>query len=393
MVKKMKRIKIFSTFTLLLIILSFIPSLTLAVPSCYNWKDITTNVSGPKPPADGYMPVYDSESDVIIFSYPATKTIYAFNATSNTFTSLSCPTMPDQVWNGYWQQYDEKNDVVILFGGYLPDDPNGIGLDETWSYDYNTNIWTNMNPPVSPPARTIGYMSFDSNAGKMLLFGGVARWSSPWIFYNDVWAYDYVLNNWTNVTPSVGPYPEARFGHYWSFDPILNKTLLFGGSTDTKLPNWNIIDDMWVYDLGSKTWTAINPNPKPSKRVYTNMIYDSNASKTLLYGGASRTPGYYMDYLADLWIFDSQTLTWFKTDCDRKPSARMITGLVFQSKLNKSFLYGAWNDPFNLDDFWSLTYDENCDCWIIPEFSEILLFATIPLVSILAIVLYRKKKK
>jgi hypothetical protein len=390
----MKSMKIISTLTLLLIILSFIPAATLAQPSCYNWEDITTTVSG-RPPADGYMPIYDSESDVILYTYSSNKTMFVYDATSNTFTSLSCPTMPDQSWNGYWQQYDEKNDVVILFGGILQDDPDGIGLDETWAYDYNTNTWTNMSPPVSPPARTLGFMTYDSNVDKMLLFGGVRRWSSPWIFYNDVWAYDYALNNWTNVTPTVGLYPEARFGHYWSFDPILNKTLLFGGSTDTQLPNWNILDDMWIYDLGSTTWTEIFPINKPSERVYTDMVYDSNASKTILFGGSSSTPGILPnDYLDDLWIFDSQTLNWFSTVCVRKPSARMITGLVFHSKLNKTFLYGAANDLVYLNDFWVLTYDENCDCWI-PEFSElasILLLITLPSVAVIAMTVKRKKK-
>jgi hypothetical protein len=392
----MKTIKLITAITLLLLILSFLTMVAQAQPSCYNWKEIPDAVSVPITPSvnpHSYRPIYDSESDVILFIDGPNKIIYAYNATSNSFSQLSSPTMPDYVQYGYYQQYDETNDVVILFGGHYPQtvDPNMLGQNETWAYDYNTNTWTNMNPTISPPRRGNAFLSYDSNTGKMLLYGGVDRWVNVQTFYTDVWAYDYALNNWTNVTPSSGPSPGPRIGYLWSFDPILNKTLLFGGSTTVDLPYWDFQNDMWAYDLGSKSWTEITPSFRPSKRVYTNMVYDSNSSKTLLFGGvASWSPRVFLD---DFWVFDSLTLTWKNTSCEIKPSERMSL-MVFHSKSYKTYLYGGWSGGFSgLDDFWILTYDETCDCFIIPEFSEILFFTTVPLVVIAAIILYKRRKK
>ncbi len=395
MVKKMKKIKVITVITLLMLILGFLPTATQALPACYNWKEITDADSPPETPDVNpylYKPIYDSESDVILFINGPNKKVYAYNATANSFTEYSSPTMPDFVQYGYYQCYDEKNDVVILFGGHYPQivDPDLLGQNETWAYSFNTNLWTNMNPPVSPPRVTNAFLSYDSNAEKMLLYGGVSRWSAPMTYYTDVWAYDFALNNWTKVTPSSGPSPGTRIGYLWSFDPVLNKTLLFGGSTNLVLPSWDFQDDMWTYDLGSKSWTEITPSYRPSKRVYTNMVYDSNSRKTLLFGGVSNwSPDVFLD---DLWIFDSQTLTWNSTVCVNKPSPR-VGFLTYHNNINKSYLYGGWPSgaTVGLEDFWVLTYDENCDCFI-PEFSETVLSTTITLLSVLSIVLYRKKR-
>src|SRR5207247_5897486 len=41
--------------------------------------------------------------------------------------------------------YDPHSDGVILFGGW---DPTIGYLNDTWSYDFNSNRWTNMDQPV-----------------------------------------------------------------------------------------------------------------------------------------------------------------------------------------------------------------------------------------------------
>jgi hypothetical protein len=360
-VKRMKKIKIISIISLLLLILSFLPAIIIAKPPCYNWEEITDTISGIKPPANSYKPIYDSESEVMLFIDGPNKKIYAYNVTQNSFVELSSPTMPDYVQYGYWQCYDEKNDVVILFGGHYPeiDDPDLLGQNETWAYSFNTNTWFNMNPSISPPPVINAFLSYDSNAGKMLLYGGVSRWTEPITYYTDVWSYDFALNTWINVTPSSGSSPGTRIAYLWSFDPILNKTLLFGGSTNLNLPYWDFQDDMWTYDLESKSWTEITPDIRPSKRIYSNMVYESNSRKTLLYGGVSRwSPDEFLD---DLWTFDSQELTWKSIECENNPSAR-IGFLAFHSKTNKTYLYGGLDSELGeWDDFWSLTYNEKCE--------------------------------
>ena len=65
--------------------------------------------------------------------------------------------------------YDEISDKVILFGG-TPD--NSAVINETWSYDYQTNTWTQVFPAVAPEARVSPVMTYDPDTGLILLFGG-----------------------------------------------------------------------------------------------------------------------------------------------------------------------------------------------------------------------------
>lgn len=46
--------------------------------------------------------------------------------------------------------YDSESDRAIIFGGSIKN--LEVGYNDTWSYDYNTNTWTNMSPATNPPA-------------------------------------------------------------------------------------------------------------------------------------------------------------------------------------------------------------------------------------------------
>ena len=47
--------------------------------------------------------------------------------------------------------YDSRADRVLLFGG--AELSANAGLNDLWAYDYETNTWTERHPAVSPPPR------------------------------------------------------------------------------------------------------------------------------------------------------------------------------------------------------------------------------------------------
>jgi N-acetylneuraminic acid mutarotase len=78
--------------------------------------------------------------------------------------------------------------------------------DETWAYDYNTNTWTQLTPTTHPSGRQLHSMVYDEAADKMVLFGGIAgTWLKEEI-NDELWLFDPVLDEWSQVTPdSLNP--------------------------------------------------------------------------------------------------------------------------------------------------------------------------------------------
>ncbi len=114
--------------------------------------------------------------------------------------------------------YDEANDVFILFGGRCADTAgrcaNGSPTGDTWAYQLSTNTWTKKTPAVSPPVREASAMYYDSRLGKVVLFGGstadVYNLPPAASFLNDLWVYDYPSNTWTRLTTAVTPAPQQQ---------------------------------------------------------------------------------------------------------------------------------------------------------------------------------------
>ena len=118
-----------------------------------------------------------------------------------------------------------------MFGGGYANDRS---TSETWAYDYNSNTWENLNPPISPPARIGHEMVYDVQSEKLILVGGRQDLLQGSLFYNDVWSYHYETNTWTNVTPAINP--QARWYFSMVYDVNADRTILLGGYT---VFDWN----------------------------------------------------------------------------------------------------------------------------------------------------------
>jgi hypothetical protein len=384
----MKKIKLIGIILFFLIIFGLLPIETLSNTYCWN----LVIISGERAPAYCYYPVYDIKNNklLIFYNYDNEKKVCAFDTTTNTFSIVISSGMPNII--GFQPVYDSKNNVTLMFGGYA-DTIDYIGTDKTWAYFYENDTWINMNPAVSPPARGLSNIVYDSNSGKIIIFGGTTKWSEPKTSYNDVWVYDFSQNLWSNVTPSSGSYPQARFGHCMSFDLEANCTLVYGGQTS----NTDLIGDLWAFNLGEPSlWTKKSNSVGMDDRTFAAMTYDSSVKKHIIYGGENQQVPY-PDWISDTWLYDSSEDSWIELEhCYFSPIARSMSNLVFNSKINKSFLFGGlmWG-PAYANDIWTFTYNETCDCFI-PIGTEIhknLLLTSIPLVSFMVIIFYRRKKK
>lgn len=80
--------------------------------------------------------------------------------------------------------YDSSNKKAVLFGGW----DQSAGLNDLWIYDYSLNEWKDITPPVSPPGRLDHTLCYDSAEDLVILFGGWTNNNASYGYSSDTWA-------------------------------------------------------------------------------------------------------------------------------------------------------------------------------------------------------------
>jgi len=241
--------------------------------------------------------------------------------------------------------YDNTHDEVILFGG-----TDGTYKCDTWAYNLNRNIWINMNPPAAPQARTSQSMAYDRINSKMVLFGGIGIIPSGFSSLNDTWTYDFAINNWTNMTPSISP--QARSRSAMVYNSLYSDMILFGGS-----PNSNIyFNDTWEYNITTNSWMNMNPPIAPPARYGHTLVYDELRNKIILFGGWG-----YNGFYNDTWTYDILLNNWTKTNPQSAPLPRMDHTMIYDSSHDDLILFGGSAENAFFSDTWN--YDPSSNNW------------------------------
>ncbi|MEM4308836.1 MAG: kelch repeat-containing protein [Thermoplasmata archaeon] len=267
-------------------------------------------------------------------NYAGDTWLYFF--TNNTWVNLTNPTSPSpRVYPAL--TYDAVNDVVILFGGY--DGTNYLA--DTWVYDFAQSKWINKMPGSSPEGRSQAGCAFIEESGVLLLYGGYNG-----LYLADTWIYNYSANTWTaKLVP-----PAARYGYMMAYSPHQNLFVVFGGYAT------NYRADTWHYYPANNTWANVSPTVSPSARYYAGFTYDENAQKFILFGGYDGT-----NYLNDIWVYDAVTRTWTQRFPSPTPPARYRCELVYDNINKVNVLFGGYTakSPTYLNDVWLYNYSAN----------------------------------
>ncbi len=235
--------------------------------------------------------------------------------------------------------YDEGSDRVILFGGALP---QGRLSGETWTYDVDTDTWTEMRPATAPsPRSSSAGMIYDPVGGRMILHGGwIGRESG-----SDMWAYDLKTNAWTKLRD--GP----RSGASLAYDAPNHRVVAFGGSP---VPGSRSAE-MRSFALGPDTWSELAPTNVPSPRS-SPMQYAAISRQIVLFGGSTAS-----GELGETWIYDPATNAWAQRRPDPAPSPRHGFKLEYDPASKTLLLFGGGVGSRPLGDTW--TYDPVRDRW------------------------------
>lgn len=270
-------------------------------------------VPGFNPPArSGHSMAYDSTAQRVVL-------VGGVDSTQNTLENT-------YEWDGIiWSQrtfrpaarwtapmaWDRERRVAILFGGE--------GRDDTWKL--SSAGWSELSPAVKPPPRGHHAMGYDAARRRVVIFGGFAGGSSPYL--QDTWEWDGI--NWS-LNPTAAS-PPAVADPAMVYEESRQRLLLFGGGFPVARTFSN---QTWAYD--GTNWTQLFPNASPPARMAHGMTYDRRRARVVLFGGDNTSP------LNDTWEWDGTT--WQQANPATPPPAR-ICHLAWSEARGRTLLFGV----------------------------------------------------
>lgn len=258
------------------------------------------------------------------------------------WTEVTTPVHPPAV-AGSMMTYDTQEGVFVLFGGSV-----GHPINETWIFDPETLAWSQVQPAVSPPARADGMLVYDTRTGAVVLFGGwyetpeyeYRRWADTWAFY--------VPNRtWVELHPTTSPPPRSDSAV--AYDESEGIVLLFGGfNEDTYL------GDMWSYAFSSNTWVPRSSPTMPSARADGRMAYDPHTRSYFLFSGNDYSdPSFNFHHLADMWQYRWLPNEWTHVFPDDLPMPRTYAVLENDLQFGELLMTGGYGNRTVLGDIWA----------------------------------------
>ncbi|MFI5149878.1 MAG: kelch repeat-containing protein [Bacteroidia bacterium] len=255
-------------------------------------------------------------------------------------------------------EWKDLNGKFWIFGGYETMTP--YDHTDVWKYDPAINQWTWMSgssssgtvpswgtkgiPSTSntPGVRRLGPASWVDKNGKFWMFGGGNTSGS--FFYNDMWMYDPLSNQWTwvtgtNTTNATGVYgtkgvfapantPGGRIETDCAVTDSQGKLWLFGGQgIDSTGFVWRHSNELWKFDPAINQWAFMGGNKMgDQKGVYgtkgtaapTNwpgcrqihLGWIDSQDNIWFWGGKGYDASGTINYLNDMWMYNTNTGMW-----------------------------------------------------------------------------------
>jgi hypothetical protein len=136
------------------------------------------------------------------------------------------------------------------------------------------------------------------------------------------------------ATAAFATNPSARYETRMVWDAQSMHMILFGGATGTDSGTRKIyrLDDTWEFS-GSR-WVQRYPAHTPAGRSAHSMVYDTNRSRIVMFGGRSDTAD-----LGDTWVY--QNNDWTQLNPATAPPARQLAGAAYDVARDRIVLFGG----------------------------------------------------
>jgi N-acetylneuraminic acid mutarotase len=244
-----------------------------------------------------------------------------------------------QIRTGHSVVWDDESGQALLFGGRR----EGSGVSgELWSYVPGMNRWTRLaDGSAGPVARAFHSAVWDPRGHQMLIYGGANERGTS---LEDLWSFRPATGAWTQLA-GTGPAPRARIRHSAVWDAAAGEMLVFGGYADPD----GYTSELWGYRPEERRWTVRAPEgAAPAGRSRHSAVWDTASGRMLVFGGYVGG----VDYLGDLWAYESSRNAWTQLTPSPMPLARADHMAIWEPTAREMLVYGGGaGDPSG--ELWS----------------------------------------
>ncbi len=210
--------------------------------------------------------------------------------------------------------------------------------------------------PLNPSARSYISLAYDVESGRVILFGGQTGDYAEAASYNgETWSYDFTANRWLLMQPAAAP--TARAASELAYDSESDRVILFGGCVGPSFERWGS-GATWAYDYNTNTWMEMAKGP--NRHVGPRLAYDSESDRVILFGGYDMNDFFYND----TWAYDFNTDTWKEMKPKDSPPGRNYQAMTYDSKADRVLVWGGLNISGSApvdESIWA--YDYNSNSW------------------------------
>lgn len=297
--------------------------------------------------------------------------------------------------------WDPTRGSLVLFGGANEDSGD---FNDTWLWDGG---WTRLTTTGTPPARARSRLAFHDTLAGTVMHGGQGAnidLATMFVLRGSAWttldvgaavappatsnhdleydpARDQLLlvtsdetwlrtsTGWRRANAGVDPVagaPQARDDAAMAYDPVRQRTMLFGGAATQNITStvcdggFGRCGDSWEFDGARWTQRSLS-GTSPGRRSGAGLVIDEPTGNAYLYGGStSASP---CDQSASNFCDGIYRITGAGVSARLSPAVRppprTDAAVVFDPVLRRVIVHGGNNNGTVLSDTWAYTIATN----------------------------------
>src|SRR5262245_33222301 len=252
------------------------------------------------------------------------------------------------------------DDLPARLGNYRPIMAPAPVVSGTWSR-FNVPAPSYLPPPSSqkPSTRLDHTTIYDPVGDRTIMFGG----EQSGILNNETWSLS-AYGEWTQLAPA-GTIPATRRDHSAIYDPGRRRMVVFGGATPI---NHN---DTYVLSLtGTPTWTQMLPaGTPPPVRLGHTAIYDPLRDRMIVFGGYNA--GVFLNDVYELTF--TGTPTWSRIfPTGTAPARRNAMTAIYDPVGDRMLIFGGYDGMSFRNDLWAFSFSGT------PEWTQVSASGIVP---------------
>jgi hypothetical protein len=239
---------------------------------------------------------------------------------------------------------------LLVFGGSYRGTASYRYINRTWLCTLEGVSWDEVSEDVG--SRNLRYTSieYDRDQNKGVLFGGYYYDSGTYIL-NDTWLFDPYTETWSQANPTDSP--SKRYGNVMAYDSVNRRIMIHGGYLESG--SNRVSGETWAYDLENDNWIQLSDGPA----LYHHMAsFDTTRGRLLVWGGISPSA-----VSGDIWEYDAAEDEWRELDMTQMPSRRYFTDMAYDPNEDIFLMHGGYYydgmDTYLMSDIWRIVPDAN----------------------------------